>query len=86
MQQIVTVQPPQPQFGPDTIGWRSKMNRHISTKSCYAVLDRGDLREAAIDWKILWKLTDPQRVKIFIWLALHQRLLTNVERAHRHLA
>ncbi|MBA0845541.1 hypothetical protein Goarm_023374, partial [Gossypium armourianum] len=34
-------------------------------------------------WWIPWKFQGLQRVRLFIWLAFKQRLLTNMERVHR---
>ncbi|KAJ9159056.1 hypothetical protein P3X46_024587 [Hevea brasiliensis] len=36
-------------------------------------------------WNLVWSWPGPQRVRSFLWLALHNRLLTNQERARRHL-
>ncbi|CAN1789669.1 Putative ribonuclease H protein At1g65750 [Linum perenne] len=33
----------------------------------------------------IWKWDGPYRIKLFLWLALHERLMTNVERVRRHL-
>lgn len=38
-----------------------------------------------IDWKQIWEGVLPLRIKHFLWLAMHQLLLTNVERAKRNL-
>ncbi|CAL1387343.1 unnamed protein product [Linum trigynum] len=37
-------------------------------------------------WKAIWRTLSPQRTHTFLWLAAHQRLLTNAERSRRHLA
>ena len=37
------------------------------------------------DWSWVWKLRVPQRIRTFLWLVLHGRLLTNEERARRRL-
>ncbi|MBA0653750.1 hypothetical protein Goklo_020888 [Gossypium klotzschianum] len=34
-------------------------------------------------WKTVWKFQGPQRVRLFMWLALKQRLLTNIKRVGR---
>ncbi|KAL1112044.1 hypothetical protein V6Z11_D02G102300 [Gossypium hirsutum] len=36
-------------------------------------------------WKLPWKYQGPQRVRVFIWLAIKHRLLTNVEIIRRGL-
>ncbi|CAN1789134.1 Putative ribonuclease H protein At1g65750, partial [Linum perenne] len=36
-------------------------------------------------WKQIWNWKGPQRVRQFIWTAVHNRLMTNAERHRRHL-
>ncbi|KAJ8434447.1 hypothetical protein Cgig2_025417 [Carnegiea gigantea] len=37
-------------------------------------------------WKLIWTLKSPQRIKFFIWLAVHKRIMTNAHRARRQLS
>ena len=37
-------------------------------------------------WRWVWKVKVSQRVKVFIWLALHDMLMTNTVRVRRDLA
>ncbi|KAK4258548.1 hypothetical protein QN277_004989 [Acacia crassicarpa] len=37
-------------------------------------------------WGSIWKIKAPERCKIFLWLVLHNRLLTNVSRCKRGLS
>jgi len=36
-------------------------------------------------WKQIWKLQVPQRMRFFLWLTTHDRLLTNTHRVKRGL-
>ncbi|CAN1806131.1 Putative ribonuclease H protein At1g65750 [Linum perenne] len=36
-------------------------------------------------WNRVWKWNGPNKIKHFLWLASHDRLMTNVERKRRHL-
>lgn len=36
-------------------------------------------------WKLAWKWPGPQRIRTFLWLTLHGKLLTNTVRAQRHM-
>lgn len=40
----------------------------------------------AVNWKWLWKLRLPQRIKMFLWLILHSKVLTNAERFRRPMS
>ncbi|KAK8998476.1 hypothetical protein V6N11_083865 [Hibiscus sabdariffa] len=83
---VATVPPPRLSFGLDNPGWRWTDNRRFTTHSTYMFLM--DINDRPIDgiWKKIWSLPVPQCVRTFMWLTLHQRHLTNVERVRRHLA
>lgn len=36
-------------------------------------------------WKVIWCWLGPQPVKLFLWLCLRERLLTNAERVRLHI-
>ncbi|XP_019162015.1 PREDICTED: uncharacterized protein LOC109158583 [Ipomoea nil] len=68
----------------DAIGWAGSDSGKFSTKSAYSCLAGTD--EINKDWMWLWKLKCWEKIKVFIWLILKGRLLTNAERFRRHLA
>ncbi|CAN1848292.1 Putative ribonuclease H protein At1g65750 [Linum perenne] len=37
-------------------------------------------------WTTLWRWHGPSRVKMFLWLTIHDRILTNAERSRRHMS
>ncbi|KAK9000594.1 hypothetical protein V6N11_081085 [Hibiscus sabdariffa] len=37
-------------------------------------------------WKAIWRLNVPQRIRLFLWIAFQQKLMTNATRHYRHLA
>lgn len=49
---------------------------------------RGDTidNSSDINWELAWKVTAPQRVRMFIWLSLHNHNLTNAIWVIRHLS
>ncbi|WCJ29111.1 hypothetical protein M5689_010768 [Euphorbia peplus] len=66
--------------------WRSSSSGIFSCKAAYNLLiNRDGEDESNKVFKVLWKLKIPQRLKTFAWLAVHGRLLTNLERQRRHL-
>ncbi|KAK9025335.1 hypothetical protein V6N11_038204 [Hibiscus sabdariffa] len=69
LEQIAAELPPHCEAGPDVPSWIHNEVNGIADPC----------------WKWVWKLQVPQRVRVFLWLALHRRLLTNVERTRRHL-
>ncbi|CAN1162405.1 Putative ribonuclease H protein At1g65750 [Linum perenne] len=66
-------------WGPDPKG-------KFSIKSAYEILDCSSLEDAGNTWRIVWKWEGPSRIKHFLWLVAHERVLTNGERCRRHIA
>ncbi|KAL4279937.1 hypothetical protein GQ457_03G021630 [Hibiscus cannabinus] len=87
LEQIATVLPPQSEAGPDVPSWRLEDRRIFTMKSAYNHIFYHNGNDELIDpdWKRVLKIQVPQRIRVFLWLALHRRLLTNVERERRHL-
>ncbi|KAL4297736.1 hypothetical protein GQ457_12G008990 [Hibiscus cannabinus] len=85
MDLIASVLPPQEGVGVDMPGWRWEDKRCFSTCSAYEYLAHGSPSGDSVNWKRIWKLEVPQRIQVFIWLVFHERLMTNVERARRHM-
>ncbi|XVE48701.1 hypothetical protein DITRI_Ditri01bG0023300 [Diplodiscus trichospermus] len=69
----------------DKFMWGLNSSGHFSVKSAYMSL-RQNFGEVCDDlWRQIWRIKAPQRVHVFIWLALHGRLMTNEERVKRSL-
>ncbi|KAK8511937.1 hypothetical protein V6N12_074626 [Hibiscus sabdariffa] len=86
LDQIVAVPPPNENFSTDTLGWRWNDNMDFSISSAYDFLMSNNLHPSDAVWKRIWTLEVSQRVRVFLWVTLHQRHLTNAERFRRHLA
>ncbi|XP_031377505.1 protein FAR1-RELATED SEQUENCE 2-like isoform X1 [Punica granatum] len=52
-------------------------------RSAYAMLTRENIREEEVKWKLIWKWRGPQRIRSFLWLVGHERLLMNVHQRSR---
>ncbi|KAL4368559.1 hypothetical protein GQ457_05G007400 [Hibiscus cannabinus] len=87
LEQVGTVLPPHSEAGPDVPSWRLEDRRIFTMKSAYNHIfcHNGNDDQNFPVWKRVWKIQIPQRIRVFLWLALHRRLLTNVERERRHL-
>ncbi|CAN0926318.1 Putative ribonuclease H protein At1g65750 [Linum grandiflorum] len=77
--------PPVASLGPDSIIWGLEPSGKFSIKTAYLLLK--ELQEEASDqrWKGVWRWQGPNKIRHFLWLASHDRLLTNEERGRRHL-
>ncbi|CAL2272822.1 unnamed protein product [Prunus armeniaca] len=70
--------------GEDKCIWQLTSNGQFSVKTAYSTfyLDEGS---ANWKWDFIWKLHVPPKVKTFLWLLCHKKLLTNAQRLKRKL-
>ncbi|KAF7815394.1 putative ribonuclease H protein At1g65750 family [Senna tora] len=59
---------------------------NFSTKSAYHAITSVDGGERIDFWKLLWKWKGMEKIRSFLWLCGHDRLLTNVARKRRGMA
>ncbi|CAN1152638.1 Putative ribonuclease H protein At1g65750 [Linum perenne] len=78
--------PPVASMGEDVLSWGGENDGKFSFKSAYNLIaDMADT-PSSTDWKKVWNWRGPNRIRFFLWLAVHGKLLTNGERRRRHLA
>ncbi|CAN1165414.1 Putative ribonuclease H protein At1g65750 [Linum perenne] len=78
--------PPRSERGEDGWRWGGEQSGKFSIRSAYKlILDIGEL-PIAESWDSIWKWRGPNRIRHFLWIAKHGRLLTNGERRRRHMA
>ncbi|MFQ6623165.1 hypothetical protein Gotur_001529 [Gossypium turneri] len=80
---ISSIQPPHPLVGLDKILWTGTSSGCFSIKSAYHKVKESSWNSVEEAWKLHWKVEVPQRVRVFLWLVLKQRLLTQAERLRR---
>ncbi|CAN1304228.1 Putative ribonuclease H protein At1g65750 [Linum perenne] len=83
---VAGMEPPMTEDREDELIWGPGPKGKFSIKSAYEILDCISNESADNIWKTIWKWEGPNRVKHFIWLAAHERILTNSERCRRHIA
>jgi len=64
---------------------RGTSSGQFTLKSALLVIYNEEETEGEVYWLHLWKLTAPQTIKVFAWLALHDLLMTNINRINRGL-
>ncbi|KAJ8898838.1 hypothetical protein K2173_008147 [Erythroxylum novogranatense] len=84
--QIAAIPTPSNDRGADLPICRLTSNGNFSIKSAYGLLTKDFTKEEKDIWKVVWKWKGPQRVKTFLWLLSHGKLLTNEARLRRNLA
>ncbi|GMP66454.1 hypothetical protein CsSME_00026814 [Camellia sinensis var. sinensis] len=72
---IVKLQPPRFIAREDTPRWIKSFDGEFSTSSVYDLIV--DHHNQERDWGWIWKLKFPQKLKSFLWLVLHGKILTN---------
>ncbi|KAA3472034.1 non-LTR retrotransposon transposase [Gossypium australe] len=70
----------------DRLSWRHTPDGKFTFKSAYESLNRHTDTGADMTWKAVWKLRVPERIRTFLWLVLHGRLMTNERRTRLGLA
>ncbi|CAN1792527.1 Putative ribonuclease H protein At1g65750 [Linum perenne] len=86
VEQVVGRSPPRDDLGPDIWVWGYNHDGRFTVKSAYNMITAQNAPRTGINWDKVWKWEGPYRIKSFLWLAVHGRLLTNSERVRRHLA
>ncbi|GAU47272.1 hypothetical protein TSUD_280950 [Trifolium subterraneum] len=66
--------------GPDFIGWKGTNTRHFTVQSAYD-LQRENVHRIDGDWTMVGNWKGRHRIQTFMWLAAHDRLLTNYRRS-----
>ncbi|KAL7200926.1 hypothetical protein ACSBR1_032779 [Camellia fascicularis] len=80
---ILKIQPPRTTNVEDNPRWVKSPDGEFSTSSAYELIIDHQSQEG--DWSWIWKLKVPQKLKSFVWLVLHEKILTNHMRKLRDL-
>ncbi|KAF7831789.1 putative ribonuclease H protein At1g65750 family [Senna tora] len=83
---IAAVAPPHADGGEDIPIWKHSRDGNFTVKSCYNSMVRMGVADRSNIWNSIWKLQVPQRIRSFMWLCSHDKLLTNAERFRRKIS
>ena len=67
----------------DAICWGPNSNGLFTVMSAYSISTQSNSQHTTRFWNQIWKLQVPQRIRTFLWLAIHDKVMTNNERARR---
>ncbi|KAL8159452.1 hypothetical protein V2J09_000989 [Rumex salicifolius] len=73
---------------PDCICWDPLSNGVFTTTSVYDLIrprSQGFHADLGRAFKLVWRTMVPKRIRIFLWLVLKGKMLTNAERKRRHM-
>ncbi|CAN1792333.1 Putative ribonuclease H protein At1g65750 [Linum perenne] len=77
--------PPALGRGEDSWSWGEEPNGKFSIRSAYCLILELNNPSSDPNWDRVWRWRGPSRIQHFLWLVLHNKLLTNAERSRRHL-
>ncbi|PNX81608.1 ribonuclease H [Trifolium pratense] len=70
----------------DMMAWSGTANGEFSIASAYTLLCRFNDDAWEADWLQIWRLRVPERIRTFIWIIRHDRLLTNYRKSKMHIS
>ncbi|CAN1837968.1 Putative ribonuclease H protein At1g65750 [Linum perenne] len=88
VRQVVGMPTPRDNLGEDYPVWGLETNGKFSIKSCYNMIKelQPDDDQTRTMWKLVWQWPGPNRIRHFLWLVSHNKVLTNLERRRRHIS
>ncbi|XP_019167626.1 PREDICTED: uncharacterized protein LOC109163328 [Ipomoea nil] len=69
----------------DSIGWSKDISGIFTISSAYDIATGASSLTEAAKWNSIWKLKVPNRIRSFLWLVAHGRIMTNSNRVKRGL-
>ncbi|CAN1826343.1 Putative ribonuclease H protein At1g65750 [Linum perenne] len=84
--QVLGMTPPCEHLGDDSIAWGLEASGKFNIKSAYLLVK--DIAHDGQDtlWRKVWNWEGPTKIKQFMWLVSHGKLMTNEERRRRHIS
>nr|AID60103.1 hypothetical protein [Brassica napus] len=72
----------------DRMSWGEAKDGLFSVKAAYAFLTKDAVPRPNMEdlYSRVWRVTAPERVRVFLWLVTHQVIMTNMERKRRHIS
>ncbi|KAL4332635.1 hypothetical protein GQ457_07G011670 [Hibiscus cannabinus] len=82
---IVGILPPSIVGGHDFVAWKGTNSGVFSLASTYELLLSDSWNDVDSKWRHILSVPMPQRIQVFFWLPIRERLMTNVEHWRRGL-
>ncbi|CAN1801952.1 Putative ribonuclease H protein At1g65750 [Linum perenne] len=84
--QVYRMTPPSDQMGEDSFCWGLESNGVFTVKSAYLLIKDLCCSNEDNKWRKIWRWEGPEKIKQFMWLVSHKKLMTNEERRRGHVA
>ncbi|MCH79274.1 putative non-LTR retroelement reverse transcriptase [Trifolium medium] len=82
---LFSIVPPNNNSAADIRAWSGSADGDFNIASAYTRLCQFSDEEWDVGWLNIWKLQVPERVRSFIWLVRHDRLITNYRKSKMRL-
>ncbi|KAK9106201.1 hypothetical protein Scep_023045 [Stephania cephalantha] len=82
---ITAIPPPSSSRSTDQCYWGESISGKLTVSSAYNLIKGRGKALSLRPWLLVWRWVGPDRVKFFLWLVLHNALLTNSERFRQHM-
>ncbi|KAL2899374.1 hypothetical protein RDABS01_024456 [Bienertia sinuspersici] len=69
----------------DLVYWKGSKNGKFSIKYALTLIRQEQNLQSNSQWDIIWKIPTQQRVRVFLWLSMHNKVLCNANRLKRNL-
>ncbi|CAN1827033.1 Putative ribonuclease H protein At1g65750 [Linum perenne] len=76
--QIIGMSPSMAHRG-DDVAWGLERDGRLRIPAAYDLIGEHAGWRRDVDWELVWRWKGPNRIKHFLWLVAHDRLLTNEE-------
>ncbi|KAL4349764.1 hypothetical protein AHAS_Ahas10G0074600 [Arachis hypogaea] len=76
IEKICHMSPPKEENEDDKVGWKLSIDGNFAVNTTYKSLSNWPEKVKTI-WTELWSWKGPQRAKVFVWTAMHNRVMTN---------
>ncbi|CAN1847923.1 Putative ribonuclease H protein At1g65750 [Linum perenne] len=84
--QVQGMTPPRQEAGADMLVWGLENNGRFTIRLAYDLLKDHRTDARSNNWQKIWHWNGPNKIKHFMWLAVHGKLMTNMERMRRGIA
>ncbi|KAL4335893.1 hypothetical protein GQ457_07G010770 [Hibiscus cannabinus] len=81
---LAAIKCPLPSFGNDNVAWVMTNSGKFTVKSAYGVCAGVEFGPEEDVWKLIHNFKGTQRMKMFLWMVCHGRIMKNKERVRRH--
>ncbi|CAN1800814.1 Putative ribonuclease H protein At1g65750 [Linum perenne] len=83
---VMGMSPPRADGGEDKWVWGGEDNGCFTIKSAYRIVNCSNSSSDPEPWCAIWNWKGQHRVRMFLWLAIQDSILTNGNRVRRHIA